>query len=195
MRRFWKILKFFIGLGIGLFVAAFLFVTVFGQTRPQIPGKADAVIVLGAAINTPALYNRSLQGLKVYESGQASLMILSGGRISDQDISEAEYMKRVISKNAAGEAPMLLEEGSHSTYENLKNAKELAPKVKSLVVVSDRFHLARAVLVAKSLGFGPVYWSAPDPSYYPGNELIFYYFREAAALLAYLPRLAGGYLR
>lgn len=175
-------------------MASLLFVIIFGQIKPNIP-KADAVIILGAAINTPALYDRSLEGLKVFESGKADLMILSGGRVSDADISEAGYMRKVILKNSSSTPPLLLEEQSHSTYENLANTKALAPQVKSLIVVSDRFHLARAVLVAKVVGFKPVYWQAPDPGYYPFDELAFYYFREAAALLSYLPRLALGFAK
>ncbi|MCL5009313.1 MAG: YdcF family protein [Patescibacteria group bacterium] len=194
MKKAWRIFRIFILAAGGVFLASLLFVVIFGQTKPRI-SRADAVIILGAAINTPALYNRSLEGLRVYNSGEADLMILSGGRVSDQDISEAGYMKKVILKNSTTTPPLLLEEGSRTTYENLENTKALAPGVKSLVVVSDRFHLARAVLVARAAGFSPVYWSAPDPGYYPPHELAFYYFREAVALLAYAPRLLFGFAR
>jgi vancomycin permeability regulator SanA len=194
VKKVWRFIKVVAFLAGGVFLASLLFVVIFGQIKPKLP-KADAVIILGAAINTPALYNRSLEGLKVFESGKASLMILSGGRVSDADISEAGYMRKVILKNASTQPPLLLEEGSHSTYENLANAKALAPQVKSLVVVSDRFHLARGVLVAKAAGFGPVYWSSPDPGYYSFGELTFYYLREAAALLSYLPKLALGFAK
>ena len=188
MKKAWRIIKICTFAAGGVFLASLLFVIIFGQTKPGIP-KTDAVIILGAAINTPALYNRSLEGLSIYESGKADLIILSGGRVSDKDISEAGYMKKVIYRHASGTLPIILEEQSHSTFENLENAKILAPQVKSLVVVSDRFHLARGVLVAKAAGFKPVYWSAPDQSYYPLNELAFYYVREAVALISYLPRL------
>ncbi|MCL5775341.1 MAG: YdcF family protein [Patescibacteria group bacterium] len=194
MKKLWRFVKICAFAAGGVLLASLLFVVIFGQTKPNIP-RTDAVIILGAAINTPALYNRSLEGLEIYQAGKANLVILSGGRVSDKDISEAGYMRKVIFKNASGTVPLVLEEQSHSTFENLQNAHSLAPQVKSLVVVSDRFHLARGVLVAKAVGFGPVYWSAPDPGYYSFQELSFYYVREAVALVSYLPRLVLAWAR
>lgn len=166
-------------------------VVFFGLYRPQVK-PADAIVVLGAAINTPALYNRSLHGLKLYEEGDAKVMVLSGGRISDKDISEAGYMRKVIEGNATGPVPLILEEDSHSTYENLKNTKAKIGSDKSLIIVSDEYHLARAVIMAKRNGFGPVYWSSPKATYYKNSELAFYYLRELVAMLAYIPKFIMG---
>ena len=55
--------------------------------------KADAIIVMGAAINSPALYNRSIEALEIYELGFAPVIALSGGRISDKDISKLPTCK------------------------------------------------------------------------------------------------------
>ena len=161
MKRIWKIYK---GIAIAAFSLILLDLVVvlfFGFYRPQIK-PADAIVVLGAAINTPALYNRSLQGLKLYQEGDAKIMVLSGGRISDKDISEAGYMRKVIESNSKQPVPLILEEESHSTYENLKNTKAKIGSEKSLVIVSDQYHLARTVIMAKREGFGPVYWSSPE---------------------------------
>lgn len=158
--------------------------------------KADSAIILGAAINTPALYNRSLEGLRLYEAGKTEVLVLSGGRISDKDISEAGYMKKVILKNSDPSTSsgskiiqrIILEENSHTTFENIENSKKLIPNAKSVIIVSDKYHLARGVLIAKRLGFSSVYWSAPDSGYYPKEELYYHYFRESIALLAYIPK-------
>jgi uncharacterized SAM-binding protein YcdF (DUF218 family) len=172
-----------------LIVADIATVLIFAHYRPEVK-DADAIIVLGAAINTPTLSSRTMEGLKFYQQGKAKVMIFSGGRISDSDISEAQYMQRVVLKNTApGDQPtMILEENSHSTYENLKNSRDKLPNVHSIIIVSDEFHLARAVLTAKALGFGPVYWSAPEPDYYQPLELQRYYAREVAAMIAYIPK-------
>ena len=150
--------------------------------------KTDAVIVLGAAINTPALNNRSLEALELYEKGKTDILVLSGGRISDKDISEAGYMKKVIEKNSKQSVKVVLEENSHTTFENIQNSRKLIPNAKSVVVVSDKYHLARAVILAKRFGFDEVYWSAPSSSYYPREELYYHYFRETVALLSYIPK-------
>lgn len=161
------------------------------HTRPEIP-HADAVIILGAAINTPALTNRTKEGLELYEQGKADVMVLSGGKISDADISEAQYMEKVIRRNATGEVEYILEEESHNTYENITNSKAKLNGKESVIVVSDAFHLARAVMMAKRAGFETVYWSAPSSGYYSRPELRFYYMREFVAMINYLPKFIFG---
>lgn len=192
MRVIIKIIKWLTGIFITVLLLDIFLVAGFAA-YPSKYKKADAIVVLGAAINTPALYNRSMEGLRLFKSGKSDVMILSGGRISDEDITEAGYMKKVIIQNnldSIGENPkMILEEDSHSTFENLKNSKNKAPEVKSIIIVSDKYHLARAVMLAKRMGFGPVYWSAPDSGYYPKKELYYHYLREVVAMFAYLPKL------
>lgn len=190
-----KFLKFAVKAVAGVLVGLALLdlLLVFGAPRlgQKIP-KTDAIIILGAAINTPALYNRSLEGLRLYEDGRGERLVLSGGRISDKDISEAQYMRKVITKNAKTVPPMILEEDSHSTFENILNSRRKVPEAKSVVVVSDEFHVARGVLMAKAAGFEDVYWSSPNPYYYKKPELAFYYFRELVAMFAYIPKFIFG---
>lgn len=191
MRTIIKIIKWLIGIFVAILLLDIFLVAGFA-TYPSKYKKADAIVVLGAAINTPALYNRSMEGLRLFKSGKSDVMILSGGRISDEDITEAGYMKKVIMQNNLdnnGENPkMILEEDSHSTFENLKNSKNKAPEVKSIIIVSDKYHLARAVMLAKRMGFRPVYWSAPSSGYYPKKELYYHYLRETIAIIAYFPK-------
>ena len=190
MKKLIRLLKYLISITILIFGLSFAVVYFFSAYERPIQ-KADAIIILGAAINTPALYNRSMEGLRLFKSDKSDVMILSGGRISDKYITEAGYMKKVIMQNNTGENPkMILEEDSHSTFENLKNSKNKVPEVKSIIIVSDRYHLARAVLLAKRLGFETVYWSAPSSGYYPKKELYYHYLREVVAMIAYLPKFA-----
>jgi uncharacterized SAM-binding protein YcdF (DUF218 family) len=188
MQKIWKILKGLFILAVIIFIADFLVVVGVGAYQPEIK-KADAIIILGAAINTPALYNRSLQGLKLYQEGKADMLVLSGGKISDADISEAQYMQKVILANGSTTPPMILEQESHSTFENIENSKKLIPNARSVIVVSDTYHLARGVAMAKAAGFDKVYWSSPNSTkYYPTGELLYHYFREAVAMVAYVPK-------
>jgi uncharacterized SAM-binding protein YcdF (DUF218 family) len=187
MHRFWKILKYVVLTAVAVFIVDIGTIVWFAHYRPAIQ-KADAIIILGAAINTPALYNRSLEGLRLYKEGKADVLVLSGGRISDQDISEAGYMQKVIKKNSQAPARLILDDQSHSTFENIKNSKALLPNAKSVIVVSDEFHLARAVAMARHEGFSPVYWSAPKPYYYDHSQLLYYYLRESVAIIDYIPK-------
>lgn len=192
MRILWRVYKF---LAIAFFSVLLLdAVLVFGfSIFKHLPhGQADAGIILGAAIYTPALYNRTIEGLSVYEQGSVPVLILSGGKISDKDISEAQYMQKVIAKNASGTVVTILEEGSHNTFENIYNSKKLIPEAKSIVIVSDKFHIARAFFLAKRAGFEDVYWSWPEPTYYRKTELAFYYIREMSAMISYVPKFMLG---
>ena len=170
---------FVVSLGLVIFVSFY---------RPPVQ-KADAIIILGAAINTPALYNRSLEGLRLYEQGKAPVIVLSGGVDYFKSIPEAQYMKNVILQHTSSTPVLILEPDSRSTYDNIENSKKLIPNAHSVIIVSDTFHLARGVAMAHAAGFSNVYWSAPDsPSYYPVSELVFHYFRESVAMIAYIPK-------
>lgn len=191
-----KIIKITLSLLAIFLLLNFGFIYVVAKSRPEIV-DADAAIILGAAINTPALTNRTLEGLRLAEQGKVEKLVLSGGKISDSDISEAEYMEKVIKRFGEKPVEYILEEESHSTYENIRNSKAKLSQAGidtdgAIVIVSDEFHLARGVLLAKRAGFETVQWSAPEPDYYSQSDLRFYYFREFMAMLNYLPKFIFG---
>ncbi|MEZ4180274.1 MAG: YdcF family protein [Candidatus Doudnabacteria bacterium] len=167
--------------------------------QPQIDQTADAVIVLGAAINSPTIEQRTIKGLEVYESGAANLIIFSGGKIAPSDVSEAQYMQKVALSRASQDLNYLLEDQSQNTFENMNNSKALLESrlgktagEMNIVIVSDEYHIGRAVMIAKRAGFETVYWRSPDPSYYHIQELKYSYFRELVAMFRYIPRFISG---
>lgn len=191
MKIFSKVLKIIIfSIGI-VFVMDAGFILTMAHWQPEIQ-RADAAIVLGAAINTPALTNRTLVALRLYQEGKVGELVLSGGKIADEDISEAQFMEKVIHRNTADNINYVLEDKSRTTYENIKNSKALLGDSSSIVIVSDQFHLARAFLLAKRAGFKTVYWSAPEPDYFSAADLRYYYFREFVALIDYIPKFIFG---
>ncbi len=191
MKKLLKILKYLAYTVISFLLIDLAVVVFFSVYRPPIQ-KADAIVVLGAAINTPALYNRTLEGLELYNQGKANVLVLTGGVDYPKSIPEAVYMQNVIRQNASTVPPLILEKNANSTYGNIVNSKVLIPGAKSLIIVSDDFHLARAVLMAKREGFGPIYWSSPNPFYYTKPELAFYFMREMFAMIDYIPKFIFG---
>ncbi len=166
-----------------------VFVWAFPNTHlPSKDRPSDAVVVLGAAPNSPAIRNRADLGKKLYLEGLAETIILTGGVTSSKDESEAKNMARFLSKNASTSLPLVLEESSTNTFENLENSQGLVPQLSSIIIVSDTYHLPRAFLIAKRLGYRDVYWASPDSSYYRPSELAWYYLREMVAIIAYVPR-------
>lgn len=189
MRKLWKTIKILVLTSASIFFVCFLSIVAFGQLKRPVY-KADAIIVLGAAVNTPAVFNRSMQGLYLYEHGDAPVIILAGGVDYPGAMPEAEYMRQVIlQKNPSLKDKLILDVNSHSTFQNIENAIKLYPQMKSVIIVSDSYHLARGEAVAKVLGLGPVYTSAPDTSgYYSYGQLFYHYLREAAAMISYVPQ-------
>lgn len=189
LKRILKVLVIAIGV---VFVVDAGFLLFMANWQPEV-GKSDAVIVLGAAINTPALINRTLVGLNIYQSGKADKMILSGGKIAASDISEAAFMEKVIIRNTADPINYVIEDQSRTTYENIKYSKaKLGDDQKSITIVSDKFHIARAFLLAKRAGFKTVYWKSPNPEYFSREDLDYYYLREFVALIDYIPKFIFG---
>lgn len=171
----------------------FAYVIGFSMFRPNVPAGVDAVIVLGAKVGTPALTQRTLTGLLYYQQGKTTTLVLSGGKGPNEPISEAQAMDNVIKAAVAkthGTMPhIVLETKSTDTMQNLGNSHALVPKAHRVVIVSDDYHLARSVAIAKHVGFKTVYWNAPKPSYYSDLDLAHYFVREAVAMIVYAPQL------
>jgi uncharacterized SAM-binding protein YcdF (DUF218 family) len=191
MKKFWKVCKYLAIIIFSILLADVIIVIFFSIYRPPVK-KADAIVVLGAAINTKEIYYRSLQGLKLYQAGDAPVIVLSGGQDFPKAPTEAEYMEKVINANSTTSVALILENQSHSTYDNIKNTKNIIGPDKSIIIVSDGYHLARAVVMAEREGFKVVYWSSPNPSYYKPSELAFYYGREFLAMISYIPKFIFG---
>ncbi len=158
------------------------------QSLPSVGEPVDAVVVLGAAPNSPAIRNRVMQGYAVYAGGYAKTIVLTGGNTSRKDESEAMNMARYLQAQKGSGLPLVLEERSTNTYENLLFAKVLIPDARRIAIVSDTYHTPRAFVTAKSLGFDDVYWSSPGSGYYRPGELVWYYLREMVAMVSYVPK-------
>jgi uncharacterized SAM-binding protein YcdF (DUF218 family) len=177
-----------------LIVVDILFVLSLGLYQPSWKNRdIDAGVVLGAAIYSTTLYKRTEKAVQLTQDGVTDTLVLSGGRIAKYDITEAEDMQRIVRQLAPKPTPaLLLEKTAHNTYENLKESKKLIPDADSIVIISDRFHLPRAVLLAKRMGFKEVAWASPDLKHYKPGEIAFYYVREMLAMLSYIPHFIFG---
>jgi uncharacterized SAM-binding protein YcdF (DUF218 family) len=191
MKTLWKIIKGVVYFVVGFLILDLAIIGFFSLYRPALK-PVDDIVVLGAAVKTEAAYQRSLEGLKLYQEGLGKAIVVSGGVDYPKGQSEASYMKQTIQANSSSTVPIIVENQSDSTYENLVNTKGLIGPTSSIIIVSDDYHLARAVLMAERLGFKKVYWSSPSPSYYSKTELSFYFFREITAMIDYIPKFVTG---
>ncbi|MFH1564676.1 MAG: YdcF family protein [bacterium] len=120
--------------------------------------KADAIVVLGAAqwngSPSPILKTRLDHALSLYKKGFSSKFILTGGIGKEEKISEARAGKDYLIKNGVDSENIFMEEKGHTSLESLREAAQILEKqnFKSIILVSDGFHMIRIKKMAKDLG-------------------------------------------
>jgi len=89
----------------------------------------------------------------ILENDDSSEVMLLGGHTGMATISEAYAGKEYLIKKNIELTRIYVEEKSRNTLENFLNAIDfLNTKNKDIVVISNRYHLARAMQMGKNLG-------------------------------------------
>lgn len=151
------------------------------------PVKSDAIIVLGCAVYgknpSPFFKERLNEAIKLYKEGLGKYIIVSGGKGPGEDISEAEAGKEYLLKNGITDNVVLMDDGSYSTLQNLENSKKImdGKSLKTAIIVSNKFHLKRASMIAKEAGINASYSGIFVKRYF--YEEVYGFLREAPALL------------
>jgi uncharacterized SAM-binding protein YcdF (DUF218 family) len=125
---------------------------------------ADAIVVLGCR-SGGRLARRVECGIGLYRAAVAPLLLLSGGGQGAEP--EAAIMHRQARAAGVPEAALLIEPRSRNTWENAcESARLLRPRgLNRVVLVSDRAHLPRAVLLFRLAGLEiPGRAGIPPPS-------------------------------
>ncbi|WP_143317290.1 ElyC/SanA/YdcF family protein [Clostridium sp. HBUAS56017] len=150
----------------------------------DIPKDVDAIIVLGAGVKADGspcdmLVDRLKTSIEVYKESNNSKLLLSGDH-SRQNYNEVGTMKKFVQDNIKiNDSKIFLDHAGFSTYESMYRAKEIF-KVKKAIIVTNEYHLPRALYVAKSLGID-AYGVKSDIRNYKGIEV--YRQREKLAQL------------
>lgn len=121
----------------------------------NIPSDNDAIIVLGAGVKddgTPSdiLADRLETSLEVFEDKVANTFVLSGDH-SREDYNEVGAMKDYILDNNIDERLIFMDHAGFSTYDTMYRAKEIF-KINKAVIVTNEYHLPRALYIARKLG-------------------------------------------
>jgi uncharacterized SAM-binding protein YcdF (DUF218 family) len=139
-----------------LICAGFIY-DVYSYPGRAVPVTADAAIVLGAAISdgqpSPVFCERLNHGIELLRSGQVRRLILTGGRASDEEMAEALAARNYVIELGVSADQILIETNSHTTYQNLYYANEVArdQNLHSFLVVTDPYHLRRAMRMTDRL--------------------------------------------
>ncbi len=155
-----RILLIIVAAGIVLLVVLGSFV-IKGMTTQE-PESLDYVIVLGTQVkgSTPsrALRRRMVKAIDAAQTYPQAALILSGGKGKGENISEAECMREYLTENGVDEGRIILEDQSTTTQENLIFSDRLTGcSKKSCGIISNDFHICRALLLARKLGYQDAY--------------------------------------
>ena len=121
----------------------------------------DYVIIHGAGLINGEKVSRLLQerldkAILVYSKDPSpTKLIPSGGKGSDESISEAEAMKRYLLEQGIPESDILMEDRSTTTLENLKFSKDIIDSRegrKYTALVTSNYHVYRALRYCRRVG-------------------------------------------
>lgn len=145
----------------------------------------DYVVVLGAQVKgdrpSRALKKRLDKALEYAQENPGTILILSGGQGSGEDITEAACMEEYLTGRGIPRERLILEEKSTSTRENLEFSQELTGCATARTgILSNNFHVYRAVRLAEKLGYTQAQGIAA-----PSDPImqVHYVVRETFALL------------
>lgn len=142
--------------------------------------NVDCILVLGAGIwgdkPSPMLEDRLLQAISLYNNNVSSKIIMSGDN-GTQDYDEVNIMKQFAIEKGVPSEDIFMDHAGFSSYESVYRAKEIF-KAKKIIIVTQKYHLYRAIYIANQLGI-EAYGVASDPRQYMGAT-----YREIREILA-----------
>ena len=140
----------------------------------------ETAVVFGAKVHeggtlSAMLEDRMKEAIALYHAGKVKKILVSGdGR---GEWSETKHMKAFALSHGVAEEDILEDGEGYSTLETVTRAKELFG-IEKCVLVTQKYHLYRAMYSAKSIGMD-VIGANSDPRPYYGQ-----FYREIREVLA-----------
>ncbi len=174
-----KVIKKFIKIIIGCLIAIVLVMTVTNlyivySTNPAVlsaetlaPANYDCIMVLGAGVRggrpSPILRDRLAKGYQLYNQGAAPKLLLSGDHHTT-NYDEISAMRDYMHGKNVPAVDIFMDHAGLSTYESMIRAKNVFG-VRKIIVVTQKFHISRALYLARQVGIKAVGVPAEDIAY------------------------------
>ncbi len=151
---------------------------------PQTVQPAPTALVLGASVKldgTPsdALRDRVTTAVELYRQQKVKNLLMTGDNGAFH-VNEVATMKRLAVEAGVPEQDVLVDEHGYRTYESCKRAVEVFG-VTDGIVVTQRFHLSRALYLCSHLGMTKTQGVPADLETY--ERIFFFTARDFAASL------------
>ncbi len=165
--------------------------------KPQ--PEADVIVVLGSKLSpagrpTPSLKRRIAQAVRLFHQGRAENLLLSGG-VHNHPTPEAEVMAAMARDAGVGAENIVIEARSLNTLENAAfTVAEMEKRGwRRAIVVTDNFHLPRALFTFRRFGIEATGSAAPGIlADMTMRRIVAAWAREAVALPVYAARFQSG---
>lgn len=146
--------------------------------------NADVIIVLGAGTSMKGISHvfkeRLNQALALYLNNKSDYILITGGYGKKMPISDSRIAKKYLAQELDSNH-IYIEEKSTTTYQNLYYAKEImqANHWESALIVSDPYHMYRAIQMCNKLGIKASPYAAGSYVKYTKSEHTNYLRKEA----------------
>lgn len=174
----------------GLFWMALLTVElwIYGAMKAAAPERLEWIIVLGAQVRgtriTNSLRRRLDAAVEYLQDNEKTKVIVSGGQGDGEAVTEAYAMAEYLKEKGVSQGRIFLEEQSTSTRQNLEfSAEIMEDRSKMTGIVTNNFHVRRALLLAERLGYQKVYGISASSN---PVVLVNYMVREFFAIVQFL---------
>ena len=133
----------------------------------------DCIIILGCQVKDDGslshmLRDRLMRGLEAYEAGAAPKLLMSGDH-GREEYDEVGAMKNYAIENGVPSENVFMDHAGFSTYETMYRAKEIF-KAEKVIIVTQEYHLYRALYIAEQLGM-EAYGVSADLNRYAGQSM------------------------
>ena len=159
-------------LGINFFVVLSTSSKVISEEEASKLQDIDCILILGAGIwgdsPSPMLEDRLLEGISLYQNGTSNKIIMSGDH-GQVDYDEVNVMKNFAKEKGVPSEDIFMDHAGFSTYDSVYRARDIF-EAKKVVIVTQKYHLYRALYVAEQLGI-EAYGVPANPREYAGQVL------------------------
>lgn len=133
--------------------------------------NVDCILILGAGVwgdrPTHMLEDRLSFGVSLYKNGASNRLLMSGDH-GRKYYDEVNVMKDYAVNEGVLSSDVFMDHAGFSTYESLYRARDIF-EAKKIIIVTQEYHLYRALYVADKLGL-EAYGVASNPREYVGQS-------------------------
>lgn len=144
---------------------------------------ADIGVILGNKVNedgslSERLAQRLACGLALYRTGRVGRLLVSGG-LGKEGFYEGDKMRDYLRAQGVPDSAIIVDNQGNNTQQTVRNTLRLRPQLRfrSIIVVSQFYHISRTKMLFRQAGFMPV--SGASPWYFE--------WRDAYSLLREFP--------